>query len=139
MKAPSKPFKIFVAAFVLLALAGYMGIRAISSPRAILKHSLNIPSIPKSVSGLRMGSDVWTDEVRSFYLTIAPADFEQLVAGRIYQVITNADQFPATTMHISPPVRLDGHVVYKWETDRASCSVQPDDTHEHVIILFSAH
>jgi hypothetical protein len=139
MRPPSKAFQIFIAVIAFFLAAGYAGFRMISSPSAILKHALNISEIPKSVKSLQMGSDVWTDEVRCFYLTIAPNEFEQLLTGRHYQVSINEIPFQIQTIHISPPNRVSGHIHYNWQTNSASCSIDSDDSHEHVIIIFSAH
>ena len=115
MRRPSKPFRIAIAIFVVVVLIGYCAIRAVSSPSAILKHGLQISSIPRSVGNLRMESNVWTDEVRCFYFTIAPGDFQKLLAGRDFQNVTFESPHEERTMHISPPALISGHSYFQWK------------------------
>ena len=119
MRVPSRLFKVIAGVLVLCAV----GLYAVSSPRVILKHALHIQSIPKSVRNLKMGSDVWTDEVRCFYLTIAPDDFTQLLVGRNYR--TNSGPFETETMHMSPGAKVSGNICYRWQIEDASCDVSP--------------
>jgi hypothetical protein len=134
----SKVLFWFMVTFVLLALTGgYMAYQLFVSPSATLRHALNIRDIPDSVRHLRMGSDLLPDEIRCFYFTIAPADFDQLLGGRTYQKFST--EFPETrrTIHISPTFMVTGHSRYTWETKTADCTIIPDDSHEHVIVIFS--
>lgn len=128
-----------IVGILLTCMAGiYIAYHIFASPHAILKHALHIQSVPKSVKNLKMGSDVWTDEIRCFYVTIASNDFAQLLAGHDYQVFTNASLFERETMHISPKKKISGHVSYHWKTNSANCEIYPDDSHEHVLIIFAA-
>jgi len=85
-----------------------------------------------------MGSDVWTDEMRCFYFAIAPSDFHQLLAGRDWQSYALESPQETKTIHISPASALSGRSYYEWKTDGAMCRVFPEDSHEHVIVIFSA-
>lgn len=136
MLMPSRSLQILAGAALFCITAIFTAYLYFSSPRVVLKYALNLQTIPKSVRNLKMGSDVWTDEVRCFYLTIAPDEFGQLLTGRNYQTIDGPSE--AETMHISPRMKISGNLSFLWETNSTSCGVFPDDTHEHVIIIFSA-
>jgi hypothetical protein len=125
-------------AFALAVLTGYAVFRPVESPSAVLKHALHLRAVPHSVGNLRMGSDVWTDEVRCFSFTIASAEFDQLLAGREFKKITYESPKEARTIHISPAVSVSGHTSYRWQTNGAYCVINPDDSHEHVIVVFIA-
>jgi len=127
-----------LTASILVVLAGYAVFHRIESPSAVLKHALHIRSIPSSIAELRMGSDVWTDEVRCFSFAIAPGDFDRLLMGRAFAKITFEYPREALTMHLSPAVSVSGHASYQWRTNGADCTIFPDDAHEHIIVIFTA-
>jgi len=136
MPMPSRLFQVVGGVFALCISGVITAYLYFSSPHVILRHALHLQTVPKSVKNLKMGSDVWTDEVRCFYLTIAPDEFPQLLAGRNYS--TNIGPAKMVTMHISPQMKVAGNVSYTWQTNSADCKVFADDSHEHVIVIFSA-
>ena len=139
MKLPSTLLRICITVFVFLMLVGYGTYHFVLSPSANLKQVLQISTIPKSVRHLRMGNDPLSgNDVASFYFTISAGDFHELLAGRQFQFVTSAVPHEASTMHLSPAVTITGHSFYKWETNGADCAIYPDDSHEHVIVSFSA-
>jgi hypothetical protein len=85
-----------------------------------------------------MGSDVWQGEIRCLYFTVASNDFPQLLEGRDFRKVVLEEERKVRTLHISSEKTISGHSFYQWETNSASCSVNSDDSCEHVIVIFSA-
>ena len=142
MKTKLKPwFKwgclTLVAIFAVLFLSIYILHRIQDSPSSVLRHALHLQNLPSSIRGLRMGSDVWTDEVRSFYFEIAPDQFPLLLEGRKFRI--NIDTvFEAKTKHMKPAVTFNARWEYMWETNGADCRIDVNDTKDRVTVLFTA-
>ena len=84
-----------------------------------------------------MESDLLPDEIRRFSLTIASNDFPKLLSGRNYTIFTNELPLKVETLDL-PPAKFSRRCRYAWHTNDADCSICTDDSHEQVIIVFSA-
>ncbi len=122
----------------VLIIGVYISLRVADSPQRVLKHALGIPSLPPSITDLHMGSDVWTDEVRSFCFELAPQDFPALLAGRQFVLRDFGMTYEAKTMHIQPPITFIARLNYVWETAGVRCVIDASETKDRIIVLFSA-
>ena len=52
------------------------------TPKARLKHALNLDRLPKSVQILGQGADIWTDYITLHSVSLDPSDFQSLLEGR---------------------------------------------------------
>ncbi|GHC67920.1 hypothetical protein [Roseibacillus persicicus] len=131
-----------------LVLAGLIGIgvgvlRYLEAPRNVLQHALNLQKLPPSLDNLKMGSDVWGDEVRGFYFDVAAEEFPLLLTGRSYEEedvnTTFRGTFVARTIHVSPPVSFPARWRYRWQTEGATLEILTDEKRHRVIARFSAN
>lgn len=139
-------FKILFACIALFAgivLAILAYVHVTESPSAMLKRCLQISSLPASVANLQMGSDEWQDVTRCFVFRIAPADFPQLLAGRVFRTSTSpcageiGGSWTTSTLHIAPRRCVSGTSYLTWKSPPAECRVYPNDSHDEVIVIFS--
>jgi hypothetical protein len=135
----SRIWKISLLAVLVPIIGAVVTLWILESPSRILRHALNLERLPGSLTRLRMGSDVWTDEVRCFYFEIAPSDFPALLVGREFHSADFGGSFETRTIHISPPVSFIGHWRFMWETTGASCEINTNEERTRVIAVFSAH
>jgi hypothetical protein len=136
MRRKWKLILVIVLASIIGAIVTY---RIMESPGNILRHALHLERLPSSIKHLRMGSDVWTDEVRGFYFEIAPSDLPELLAGRQFRDVDIGGTFQAHTIHVSPPVSFIARWKYVWETESARCEIAANEEKSRVIVVFAAH
>lgn len=115
-----------------------VGFRIISSPAFVLRHALNLDRLPTSISHLQMGSDVWTDEMRSFYFELDENEFPALLAGRPFEHDKSFRPASVETMHVLPPVRIVAHARYIWLVPGAMCVLSANQERTRVIVAFDA-
>lgn len=127
-----------IAILAALILGGYATLCILDSPRNVLRHVLHLDNLPSSIQHLRMGSDVWTDEVRGFYFEVAPDQFPLLLAGRDFRLVDLGTTYEAKTIHVKPAVTFTARWRYMWETNGADCTIDANETKDRVAILFSA-
>lgn len=133
--------KIFFGIFGLAAVCVIVFaifIQLASSPSRLLRLDLKIESIPSSVARLQLGDDEWQDVTRCYHFAIAPLDFPKLLAGRRFQAVTNDYTSRWETMRMDPPHSLSYHEMYRWRELGTECTIYPTDTHDEVIIMFTA-
>jgi hypothetical protein len=124
----------------VLVLGADLTLRLLNSPRRILMHTLRISELPSSITSLRMGSDVWTDETRCFYFEISPTDFPKLLTGHEFNSYDLGSlSWEAKTIHISPPVAFVARWRYDWKGSAAHCQLVTNEEKSRVIEIFSAH
>ena len=133
-----RKWKLILIALLVPIIGAVVAYRIAESPSRILRHALHLQQLPPSLTNLRMGSDVWTDEVRGFYFDIAANDFPALLAGREFRPIDIGGTFEARTIHVSPPVSFIARWRYLWETEGARCQINTNEEKTRVIAVFSA-
>jgi hypothetical protein len=120
-----------------LILTGYIALSILGSPSNVLKHALHLQTLPPTIKRLRMGSDVWTDEVRGFCFEIAPAEFPLLLTGRDFE-LTDRGICQARTIHVKPAVTFPARWHYTWKTTGAHCTIDASEAKDRVVIIFAA-
>lgn len=127
-----------LAVVAVLAVSAYVFLRIQDSPRNVLKQALHLQTLPPSIKGLRMGSDVWTDEVRGFCFEIAPNDFPLLLRGRQFELRDMGTTYEAKTVHVKPAVSFTARWCYVWTTNGANCTIDTTDAKNRVAVIFAA-
>jgi len=127
-----------LAVVAALVLSGYIAFSILDSPSNVLKHALHLQTLPRSIKHLRMGSDVWTDEVRGFYFEIAPAEFPLLLTGRDFKLSDMGTTYQARTIHVKPAVTFMARWNYTWQTSGAHCRIDASEAKDRVAIVFAA-
>jgi hypothetical protein len=135
MRRNTRIVLITVLVPILCAVTVY---RILESPSRILRHALHLRDLPSSISNLRMGTNIWTNEVRGFYFDIAPRDFPTLLTGRHFYRIDPGGTFEAQAAHLSPPVSLIARWRYRWETEGAYCELSTNEDETRVVAVFAA-
>jgi hypothetical protein len=125
---------------LLVPLTGaIMAYYILESPSRVLRYALHLQRLPASIRNLRMGSDVWTDEVRCFYFEIAASDFPALLTGRDFRSFDMPWTLEARTIHIAPPLSIPSQWEYLWEVEGAHCEINTNAEMNRAIVVFSAH
>jgi len=132
-----RKWKLILIALFVPIIGVFIAFRIAESPSRILRHALHLQQLPASLTNLRMGSDVWTDEVRGFYFDIAPNDVPALLAGRRFRLIDIGGKFEAHAIHVSPPVSFIARWRYYWETESAFCEININEENTRVIGVFA--
>ena len=134
----SRKSKLIVVALLVSVICAVAAFRIAESPSRVLQHALRLKQLPSSVSGLRMHSDVWTDEVRRFYFEIEPSEFPALLAGRPFRAIDMGGAFEVHASHVSPPVAFTGRWIYRWEGEGAYCEIKTNEERNRICTTFAA-